>query len=904
VLRSVNILWTITFSLGFVFGPILSIEPEALAQSQGRIRQRSRLNAPPAVPSWYKDLNPVGALPKTYRRKLEDRALANGWRPTFPIPDRTSRPVRRRSRSASQASEPATNTAEAHWVDLDAPDQYGPLTTKESQKQAMEELFRALRYYYGGTDIKKLFFALDLDRLQMFVNGKIDEAETVPEFLGFHPKIPAGSRERLNRHHLRMWAAYVISQIHDGHITSGRPTVGATTLGIRPVYHEGELYVSALSKKYLKPVHGAKIQGGDKIVSINGKPVAHFKNYLLNLIANGTVDARKAEATERILENPHSLFNPLFKNGESVELTFINSKGQTLSGTFQATTVDAVELTRPVDPSQERHSRDEIYERDVKSEYGVKGVVRSPFLQGLYTLANARMKLPDGSFSEPLVEIADIGSEINFSRTVEIEELGVQLATAQNKQKEKRPLFNQEVMNIGGALFGLAPVDRLRALVVQPLGEKPYAVLRIPSYSPDGGIAAVLNEISWIQQFILFLNANPKIETLVIDQQSNPGGAVIYGRLLLEMLSNKKTPLRGPIAREIISDGLIQSSYLNDTPMVGKFDEAKRRADLNDRQKRANEGVQFSAPFRFTFDGVMGTDNPNGEIIPGKDVKPWKGKNLVWIVDSRCASLGEMNPAVIKDSGRGIIIGEQINTMGAGLPLNGHVQYLNGLEMQVRLPFADVRRENGLPIENIGLESDVKIRFGFPDDMKQGWLSHALEISTIVQAYGAGETPAQIQQTLDRTQLKGDLSRVRSSETETTEWKRFQRWIRKPFLRDIAAIQGPVEKTAPQLLEVYKKFFLTMEDLEKSGDQSALWKLIEVPIPYEVMASDPMLNSVRRKDLVLERIKNLLEMGFWKDQPNTHELMKYIRDASLKMKGYYNFGTGCSNLLVGTEAAT
>lgn len=94
----------------------------------------------------------------------------------------------------------------------------------------------------------------------------------------------------------------------------------------------------------------------------------------------------------------------------------------------------------------------------------------------------------------------------------------------------------------------------------------------------------------------------------------------------------------------------------------------------------------------------------NLEIKP-KDV--FLDKKLVILTDEKCFSSNEMFILMLKDTGRAITIGQKTGG-GSGNPKQFNVK-LGGKDYSLRVSTWRIYRNNGEPLEGVGIEPDIKV---------------------------------------------------------------------------------------------------------------------------------------------------------------------------------------------------
>lgn len=756
---------------------------------------------------------------------------------------------------------------------------YRQLATKEAQLQALDEVIMAIKYQYGGYEIKEELFGTSIEVLRAKYADLIEKAMTVDEALGFVEKVP---RQILTRHQFRHNINALISELHDGHINITSPYGKATILGIRTVSLGGRLYVSSFSDEKVKVVRqDMPIQRDDEIIEVDGRPVSFYKNRNLNYGNSGTIEVRKDEAFERILEIPHQLIPPLSQN-KTATVKFRRGTVE-FTNEYAWTTIDAIDLTRPL-TVPEGVLRSDPYQEDAPLQLGAMGTVRSYFFEGLMRLAKARDK--DG---KPIIKLTDLGEQINFFRTGQLKVAAAQFSIGAVDSRVQKTLSNSDANNFALSILSMAPVNRIRAHIVE-VGSKKIGVIRIPSYSPESA-AELFNEIGWIASAIAVFNKTEGLDTVILDQLSNPGGAVTFGHMVLAMFASKDKPLKAMRTRLLLSDRLMGHAYLHQESDFSEVTPEQRREFIENLSAQAEAGKRTSDPVPFSMDTDFKISDQHGSISPLEDMPTWD-KKLVVLADSRSASCAEIVPSILKDNGRALLVGEK--TMGIFNTLCGHVNSFNLSEMNFRCPYAINERANGECAENIGIIPDVERHIGI-EDSRERFVGYASDVLATSLLYQSGKSPDEIQAQLNKKDVQKLLKTLSAEDIKKLASIEF---LTKQLRDDLAQVRGDLEQSAAQWANVYIKFFDELERLENAGlVPAASWKYLSVPLPKELIESDPILKTSTRKDVILRRFEEMMAANKFAGKPNTEKLVKAIFKASYKIQGYFNFGLSCSDLL-------
>lgn len=246
-----------------------------------------------------------------------------------------------------------------------------------------------------------------------------------------------------------------------------------------------------------------------------------------------------------------------------------------------------------------------------------------------------------------------------------------------------------------------------------------YGYLRLPSYS--AGFSDEDEEAEALEaQAALFGNILNQLEQstdkLVLDQNHNPGGSILYKYELASMFA--KQPLKVPLHQEALK----------------AFDTAELEQEAaflesltSDEMAKAVLGNTFDG-FEVTLDRVHNFARYQrdllSEIQTGKKLsrplplagvstlEPHKqyrySKPVLLLADALCFSGGDFFPAVMQDNDRMVIMGQ--TTAGAGgYVLQWDKENFPAASGIYQLSYTGslAWRENGFPIESIGVIPDV-----------------------------------------------------------------------------------------------------------------------------------------------------------------------------------------------------
>ena len=204
-------------------------------------------------------------------------------------------------------------------------------------------------------------------------------------------------------------------------------------------------------------------------------------------------------------------------------------------------------------------------------------------------------------------------------------------------------------------------------------------------------------------------------DALVIDQVSNPGGAVFYLYALVSHLSDK--PMTAPKHRIIAdeSDAMWAVDFLEkvDNPMfrmLGQLDSGDEWAGYPVTARFWELMKQFArfilselgAGRRLTgLTHLWGADS----IDPAPDAAQRYTKPILLLTNELDFSGGDFFQAILQDNGRATILG--VRTSGAGGAVKGYnLPNQFGID-DLSATWTIAQRANGEPIENLGVKPDI-----------------------------------------------------------------------------------------------------------------------------------------------------------------------------------------------------
>ena len=245
----------------------------------------------------------------------------------------------------------------------------------------------------------------------------------------------------------------------------------------------------------------------------------------------------------------------------------------------------------------------------------------------------------------------------------------------------------------------------------RPEGKK-VGFVRIPNYYPapdNEGFEKFTNHFAKI--ISKFEN---ETDGLVIDQLDNPGGSVFYVYALASMLSDQ--PLSVPKHKMAITQAEIYEAVLD----LYDYENIK-----NDKEARETFGAKTLTGYPVDYDLIQsfisyfkfilnewkhGRTITNSDYLYGIDyLKPYPNANytkpILLLVNSLDFSGGDFFPAILQDNNRVTLMGSQ--TAGAGGYVLPHQFYNHNGIAYFSVTASIAERDNGNPIENLGVKPDI-----------------------------------------------------------------------------------------------------------------------------------------------------------------------------------------------------
>lgn len=671
------------------------------------------------------------------------------------------------------------------------------LKTKKEQLQAMETILAEFRTQYGMIDFKQKTFGVTYDKLREKYGRLIRNAETLEEYSGFEQK-PA-DRKILSPNEFRQLMVGLAAEFRDGHISLFRIGTDLATLGLIGAPIGERLFVTAVRKELI--VSGAstfEIKPGDEIISVNGVPVMDLALRNLLYSAGGTFDDRWETALTTVIMKPGA-FTRLPPEGERAEVK-LRRDGKDFMAHLRWVYTSEYMLLGQRFPDQYRNLMP-LQDKDMETPYGWKGAVRSTFRTGLNQLHDTA--------------VIDIGDLLN----------------TEIKQAKKQATKPAEERSEPPHLANLQPVERIPLYMVK-YKNRNVGVLRLPSYSPKGGLAGAVAELNWI--FEGLRRMQNWADVLVIDQMANSGGMVFYVGKLLSLFARELEPMATVLANAKMSEAFLANIKpdASKDPLTGEnpsFSEmhlySKYYKELRAKYDAGEEWTGLAS----AFDNQL----PSFDEKPGQIFASPAGvftKPVLILNDGFSGSGGDFFPAQMQYNNRAKVMGT--TSCGLGGPLYRNIDSMPGSEMSMRCTSAYAVLPDGWPIENIGTVPDIH-RAITPEDLKGNFRKFSLDV--LEQAV--------------------NLIGVPLNETPPPEQNANLVHI---LIKDIA--EGLKGKTGKEYLEGIAQLIVLAGN--SSADRSE-WNDVIVPLP-SVLTDDLILRTIYRRLEVAFRLKEMSSLPQYK----------------------------------------
>lgn len=289
------------------------------------------------------------------------------------------------------------------------------------------------------------------------------------------------------------------------------------------------------------------------------------------------------------------------------------------------------------------------------------------------------------------------------------------------------------VPRLGTIVWETKDDDLFHAYIFKTPDGKKVGFVRIPDY--DGGSKEVARFGEIMAKF------QKETSALVIDQVSNPGGAIFYLYALASHLTDK--PLLTPRHRIIIgeSDAQWSADLLLKIVQAQKARAAKKASSEDEEEddewagypvtqkfmvlmvrfaqfilKELEAGRRFTAPTH-----LWGVD----DIDPAPKAAERYTKPILLLTNALDFSGGDFFPAILQDNKRATIMG--VRTSGAGGAVKPYTlpnQF--GIE-ELSATWTIAQRADGKPIENLGVTPDIAYDFT-AKDLRTGFAQYRLAV--------------------------------------------------------------------------------------------------------------------------------------------------------------------------------
>ena len=290
---------------------------------------------------------------------------------------------------------------------------------------------------------------------------------------------------------------------------------------------------------------------------------------------------------------------------------------------------------------------------------------------------------------------------------------------------------NSFVPALGRVVWENNPASCFDAYIFITATQKRVGYIRIPHY---------LGGEEEVQEFGYIMNLFQRCtDSLVIDQLNNPGGSIFYMYGLLSTLTNR--PLVSPKHHLALTQQEVMTS-LQMLPYISQVrDDATAKQVLGNSMDGYNIDYEFVCVLRrfcnFVIDqwnkGNLYTDLTH--IFGVDTIRPHPSyrytKPILVLINSLDFSGGDFFPSILQDNKRAIIMGTR--TAGAGgFVLQTSFPNHSGIQ-GVGFTGSLAERINGKPLENLGVEPDIKYSLT-PEDLQFGYGRYVAEILRVVNS--------------------------------------------------------------------------------------------------------------------------------------------------------------------------
>lgn len=703
------------------------------------------------------------------------------------------------------------------------------LDTKAKQIVALEALLAELEVQYGMEMYKAENFNVRLDHLREKYSRLIMEAKTLEEDLGWDPP---QARDILPPEELRQLLIGLNTELRDGHSNLTRQNFRKTsTLGFSTATLGERLYVTAVNSELLVgPASMDEIKVGDEVVELDGRPVSEWARRNLLYSWGGTFDDRYMMAMSMVLNVPHSISRPR-QDGSPAVVKFRRGEKEFIAHLRWINRGDMSFMAQRFPKHLQDPNNPKYQSEDMPAPFGAPAAVRSYFQSGLL-----KAKITT-------VNIAAL--------------LNQEISKAQEDSKADDGAKKEGDTK----LKDLKPVKRLAAYLIHYKG-KNIGVIRLPSYSPPGGMEGVKNEYLWLAEVLKRLEA--LTDTLLIDQLSNSGGSVYYVGRIMSLFANGEQPLK-----TINLNFKLNQTILSRTkPMVEK-DPVDGRAPnfasmtlseryYQDLMDRYNRGERWSG-LHGSFDLLQPyLENEGAGMVFPASTGVFKGR-VVILNDNKSASGGDFFPGQMQQNKRAEVWGE--TSCGLGGPVYRNIESMPGSEMYFRCTYGYAELADGWPLENIGTVPNFYREIKH-EDLMDGFSKYATGIlDRLVESDPADK--ATTKENSARKKIKGALEKLGVSSDLVTYQENLKRVI---------AMYDP--------------------------SQASNWKDLVIPLPGELSKGDRILSTIWRRLETAQRLREMQTLPAWQGNESALSVMKTLAEFAEQFpSGEIRFADPCELFL-------
>ncbi len=545
--------------------------------------------------------------------------------------------------------------------------------TQQKMIRALYQVAAIFSEQYAPIDWKRERFSVDLKR----------EYDKVQAAILAHPQITT-------REFQDLLTAFVAG-MHDYHVSISYNSTERARLPFLVIGAEGKHFLAYIDREKL-PLKLFPFRVGDEVVAFDGKPTAEAVNNLAAQLGGNTAatDLRLAEIF--LTNRRRSRGDTDIPNG-NVVLGIRGRDGK------------LYKIRMPWDYTPELIPQDVPVRDAGLLEPGALGT--ETWEEGAETaprLPAAKLKsLLDRAFTDASHPLARLFADMRSDDSSNPFMMGA------------RKSF---VPRLGTILWETKEDDAFHAYIFKTPDGRKVGFIRIPSY--EGGAAEVARFAKIMAKF------QKETSALVIDQVSNPGGAIFYLYALASHLTDKT--LLTPRHRVIIgeSDAQWAADLLLELARPQK-DRAAAKASSEEADEWTGYPVtpkfillmlrfaqfilaQLEAGHRFTPPThLWGVD----DIDPAPRAEERYTKPILLLTNALDFSGGDFFPAILQDNTRATVMG--VRTSGAGgavKPYSLPNQF--GIE-RLSATWTIALRADGQPIENLGVTPDIAYDFTAKD---------------------------------------------------------------------------------------------------------------------------------------------------------------------------------------------